>query len=247
MPSLIYIYIPLTLRFSYISNEASLDVNDEDIPCCDEDYSHFHFEFPFNDDGNVAHVAHVDENPGDFTQDISHGGYVCPSDTVFNNALDIHVPDASPPRSLFDCKHSIESWCSDILSAGLVTPVGFVHQYVSDSDDYRTQDPVFTHSSLTKQSNGPGQIPELQPEPCHVSPHLTERRRRPQVVRDWLSSHRTWPYPTPTEKLGLITATGYTEEELNNCLTNLRAREKDCKSHVKYVVIGSTDVEFSIA
>jgi hypothetical protein len=61
---------------------------------------------------------------------------------------------------------------------------------------------------------------------------LTERKRRLQIVRSWLSDHASWPYPSQAERSELIAATGCTERQLNVCLSNLRSREKHCKSIV---------------
>jgi hypothetical protein len=101
--------------------------------------------------------------------------------------------------------------------------------------------PDAPHVDLWTQDQGPPNLDlideqddNLQTSPSRCESYrivskLSERQRRPQVVRDWLSVHASWPYPTPAEKSGLIAATGYTERQLNNCLSNVRTREKHCK------------------
>jgi hypothetical protein len=182
-------------------------------------------------------IAHVDDFSDELTYGSLHGRYVCPSDIAIDRAFDVYSFDAQLSPPLFDANHA------DIVQehADLANPWGrhnnlvsyeisggYAHGGIFDPDTW-IRNQGFSHLDIIDERDNHLQTPPLQREPCRIDLEPTERQKRLQIVRDWLSAHASWPYPTAAEKSELIEATSYTERQLNNCLSNLRTREKYCQ------------------
>jgi hypothetical protein len=194
---------------------------------------------------------------GDGSNEPSHADYVCLRNIELDHDpnFDVAAFDAEQFRSLFDCEYGTAIQEYEGLTSLWSPPDGSADQDAAELhvhgafQDFELwmQEPVIPREEILENSGFPLQTSTLQPAPSRVSRQLTERQRRPQVVRNWLSDHASWPYPTTAQKEILITATGYTERQLDVCLSNLRARNKNCKSHVLYSFAASIDIASSIA
>jgi hypothetical protein len=183
-------------------------------------------------------IAHVDDLSDHLTYDSPCGRYVCPSDIVIDKAFIVPSLDAQLSPPLFDVDHSdtvhehVDSTNPRGRHNDLVTydiSGAYAHGEGFDPDIWM-QNQGFPYLDTIDEQDKYPQNPPLQQEPCRIGSKPTERQKRPQIVRDWLSAHASWPYPTPAEKTELVAATGYTERQLKNCLSNLRTREKHRKS-----------------
>lgn len=213
-----------------------MDGTDEgNVPECNSSELHLDFDSPFDAAGTVLHVGDLSDN---FVQGSPYGRCVCPSDIVIDKAFIVSSLDAQLSLPLFDVDHSdtvqehVDStnpWRrhNDFVIYNISGACA--HGGVFDPDIWM-RNQGFPHLDIIDEQDDYLQTPPLQREPCRIGSKPTERQKRPQIVRDWLSAHASWPYPTPAEKTELVAATGYTERQLKNCLSNLRTREKHCNS-----------------
>lgn len=63
----------------------------------------------------------------------------------------------------------------------------------------------------------------------HGVAQASKRTKRLQLFRQWLLDHASRPYPTRAEKAELAVASELSEDQVEVCLRNLRAREKHCE------------------
>ncbi|KAB2103051.1 hypothetical protein AG0111_0g8709 [Alternaria gaisen] len=192
---------------------------------------HTHPDSSFHGDDGTAQAHDISR---DFTDWGCYNGYVSLGDIILNGAFGIRTPDPQQPWSLLDSKDSKvlqeygnlnSPWCTHDVFAIKDSVGDLLHQDASDVDLWR-QDQRRLSPDLVEEQDDHLKTPPSQCGPLRIVSEPTERQKRPQIVRDWLSAHASWPYPTPTEKSELIEATGYTGLQLNNCLSNLRTREK---------------------
>ncbi|KAH8642627.1 hypothetical protein IG631_00090 [Alternaria alternata] len=179
-------------------------------------------------------IAHFD----DLSDELTHGSprvhYVCPSDIAIDRTFGVSDFGAQLSPPLFDADHADvvqkhvdltnpRGWQNDLVTYDISR--GYAHGGSFDPDIWM-RNQGFPHLNIIDEQDDYLQTPPLQGEPCRIGSKPTERQKRPQIVRDWLSAHASWPYPTPAEKTQLVATTGYTERQLKNCLSNLRTREK---------------------
>lgn len=219
---------------SYLSRRPLEGTDEGNVPEYNSSELHLDFDSPFVAAGTVLHVGDFSDN---FVQGSPHGLCVCPSDIVIDKAFIVPSLDAQLSPAVFDADHpdtvqehvdSANPWGrhNDFVTYDISG--AYAHGEGFDPDIWM-RNQGFPHLDIIDEQDSYLQTPPLQREPCRIGSKPTERQKRPQIVRDWLSAHASWPYPTPAEKTELIAATGYTERQLKNCLSNLRTREKHRK------------------
>lgn len=195
---------------------------------------HSHLDSSFNGDAGTAQFEDISR---DFTNWGCYSCYVSLGDMALNGVFGVRTPKSQQPSSLIDSEvgevmqeyRDLNSlWCNHDVLAIDHSARDLLHQDASGVELWR-QDQLRLCPNLIEEQDSHLQASPSRRGPLNVVSGPTERQRRPQIVRDWLSTHASWPYPTPAEKSELIKATGYTENQLKNCLSNLRTRYKYCK------------------
>lgn len=188
----------------------------------------------FNGDSDTAQVEEISDRSAYWGY---HSGYISLGDMSLDQVTGVRTPDQQQPWFLSDFERAEVVQEHESLNNPWSTHTVFaiednvgnpLHRDASHVDLW-TQDQGHPNLDLIDEQDNYLQTSPSGCEPYRIVSKLSERQRRPQVVRDWLSVHASWPYPTSAEKSGLIAATGYTERQLNNCLSNVRTREKYCK------------------
>ena len=223
------------LRTRRIWDEVLLDVDTDSVFHRNADDSHYlsdHF-FDVHD-----HVAHADSCTSEYVTELPHGGYVSLGDIEFGSTLSVSVTDTQPPWPLFDGgdvqdeNGSTDLWPPHGVPADQDAVLDYTDAELPDFGPW-LQDADFVHTDPIQQPEYL-QISTSQRSPYSSSSTSTECQRLLQMVRLWLSDHASRPYPSRTEKEELAESTGCSVDQVENCFTNTRAREKHCKPDILY-------------
>ena len=217
------------LLTSHLSNAASRSADNVAFFHRNAVGSSIYFDNFCDADGTTAHTG---SRLGDLTY-WHHNDCTDWGDTAIDKDFGVSSLDAHVSRSLFDFEDDGDT--TDFWSTqNVFTAQDIAGNLHGDGTSFNiwTQDQGCSFSDSVEHPKDHLEFPQAQSARNFIPSKPTERHRRPQIVRDWLSLHAFSPYPTPAEKLELAAATGYTERQLNNCLSNLRTREKHCMSIV---------------